>query len=308
MTKRWVATYGARFGVSLLASLSACVPSDFDGLDDPRDASGPQIEPPIDAPIDAVPSDGWRDDAAAFDPPATSPSDATDAATSGRVQDASMPPLSGLDAALPAQPDAALAPTLDAAFLPALDAATPPDMTTPDASAPCACPCSDARCSNESGCSDGSREVFLDQMQFPTIAGCGALWANNSMAAARTGQRCGDDLAQQCVAPEDACALGWHVCGRNGARDLSDRISLSQCNTQYGKWAAALTDYGCDPCADGPGNGAVCCGSNCITQGGTCVWPGKTPWFNYTGDHLNSCASIGNLTNDQQMGVLCCRD
>jgi hypothetical protein len=168
--------------------------------------------------------------------------------------------------------------------------------------------CLDGACANVSGCSDGTREAFVDVHAFPTIAGCAAGWSLSSMAAAPTGQRCGNGLALPCLVPADACAAGWHVCGLRGPRELSDRVTRAECVTPPGRFAAAISDHHCDECGNGFGYGAVCCGASCWVEGGTCVWPDATPWFGLDANrYIMACAAIHNPLPDSQ-GALCCHD
>jgi hypothetical protein len=160
-----------------------------------------------------------------------------------------------------------------------------------------------------SGCSDGTRESFKDTAQFPTIAGCGAAWGETSMRAPATGVACGNDLGT-CSAPADACATGWHVCGAPpyGPQDISGRISVDGCLGQPGEFAAALGDQTCDPCTPStPGAGAACCGSACIQQNGSCIYPSQTAWFGVIGGHTNLCGDIIAM-DPASRGALCCKD
>ncbi len=96
------------------------------------------------------------------------------------------------------------------------------------------------------GCADGTREGFVDAIEFPAIAGCAASWDGTpSLRAPGTGARCGYSVdatgtrtnETKCLAPRDACAAGWHFCGETtvgdwlesgGRRGLGD-LSESDC-------------------------------------------------------------------------------
>src|SRR5512143_4028956 len=57
------------------------------------------------------------------------------------------------------------------------------------------------------GCADGTREAFVDQATYPTLAGCAATWGSTqSLRSAKSGTPCGGTVA--CTVPADACATG----------------------------------------------------------------------------------------------------
>jgi hypothetical protein len=172
------------------------------------------------------------------------------------------------------------------------------------------------------GCSDGTREGFVDLAQYPTIAGCAASWTGTvSLRASATGAACGDSSAgpgAPCAAPADACATGWRMCGDTGdPSDVSSRLSVAQCSADaVGTFMAAMshcTSY--NPCVYTPPFGcnasgafcaeAVCCGTACNTNN-VCkdgVYAGATE-VRWTMNTHPGCAEIpqGIVT-----GVLCCK-
>jgi hypothetical protein len=156
-----------------------------------------------------------------------------------------------------------------------------------------------------SGCSDGAREAFLPVATWPRIAGCTAWWALASMRDAKTGVACGFE-GDQCAVPADACGAGWHVCGSPlyGPTEISSQATAEECAAQPGAFAAALGDQHCEPCSE-EGDGAACCGSECVPQKGNCIYPGATSWFGVLYDHTNLCGAIESY--DVRQGVLCCR-
>jgi hypothetical protein len=158
------------------------------------------------------------------------------------------------------------------------------------------------------GCSDGTREAFLDLAKFPDIAGCAATWPVSSMRAPRKLPRCGNSAAA-CEAPLDACAEGWHVCGNTegNATDITSRIGQADCSAQKGRFAGALGDQSCTPCTE-LGAGAVCCGDGCIQQQGSCLWPMATAWFGVRDGVAALCGKLDNPIVSDQLGVMCCRD
>jgi hypothetical protein len=170
------------------------------------------------------------------------------------------------------------------------------------------------------GCADGQREGFADLTKFPDIAGCLGVWDGEmTLRKGKTSKACGDDL-EICGSPSDVCAVGWHLCGRDGDyKDLSERISGQECREGAGpgKFVAGIshvlakkecapepgptTRY---PCLDeGFGAEPVCCGELC--NYGKCkdsVWPGATP---ISVGKAQGCSSV---TSDRNGGIMCCRD
>lgn len=170
------------------------------------------------------------------------------------------------------------------------------------------------------GCSDGQREAFADLKRFPNIAGCVGRWqGRKKLTADRVGPACGDDGAA-CVSPADLCAVGWHICSRDGnSADLRDRISWKDCDTQAGpgRFVAGMS-HGQEaricppppgphtrfPCMErGVCSEPVCCGDACSY--GACrdaVWRGKT---RISRASPNGC---GAALSKVHGGILCCRD
>ncbi|MET0339624.1 MAG: hypothetical protein ABW252_01410 [Polyangiales bacterium] len=159
----------------------------------------------------------------------------------------------------------------------------------------------------EVGCSDGTREAFVEIARFADVAGCAATWPKRSMRAAREIGSCGNGLGG-CRAPVDACAPGWHVCGAvDGPADVTARIAQADCVAQPGRFAIALGDHSCTDCGE-RASGAACCGAGCLLQGGDCLWPDATAWFGALGESRNLCREIENPLVRADVGVMCCRD
>lgn len=167
---------------------------------------------------------------------------------------------------------------------------------------------------NLSGCADGEREGFPSLSTHPTIAACGATWANTAdLRAARTSNFCGDDLGT-CAAPVDACAPGWHVCLTAGdPTELANRATEAECADAGGKvgavYVAAMSHcttvctydlpLGC--AANMDCSEPVCCGEGCRTnQGCLAAVYTSTPIIS---NNLNGC---GDLLGSSVTGVLCC--
>lgn len=76
------------------------------------------------------------------------------------------------------------------------------------------------------GCSDGSREGFLDKKKYPLAAACGGAWSvpgvhKGTPACGRQAGNTGTNSSGTGCNVEDLCAEGWHVC--YGAKDLKER-------------------------------------------------------------------------------------
>jgi hypothetical protein len=175
----------------------------------------------------------------------------------------------------------------------------------------CTAQCKWGNCSvpNTVGCSDGTRDGFLGTTAFARIAGCLGDWNEGSMRAPKTGMRCGNSLATRCAVPADLCAPGWHVCGTPpyGPSDISAKITNAQCiSEKTGAYAAALGDQECEPCS-AAGFGAICCGTPCVQQNGSCVWADATAWVGVIAGHDNRCSDVYN-SYPSTMGALCCMD
>ena len=160
---------------------------------------------------------------------------------------------------------------------------------------------------SRSGCADGTREAFADPTKYPSIAGCEANWPAASTRAPTTGRACGNTLGIACRVPADACATGWHVCGRPpyGPVDIYAKLSANECETPPGRFAMALGDTDCEACADEQGKGAACCGTDCTQAFGDCVFPARTAWFGFVSGRLGLCGGLAAVAPGQ--GVLCCR-
>lgn len=78
------------------------------------------------------------------------------------------------------------------------------------------------------GCSDGTREGFIDLIRFNNLAACGGAWTvpgihHNVPACGRQSGNTGANKAGTGCNLEDLCAEGWHVClGRGDVMTRSD--------------------------------------------------------------------------------------
>jgi hypothetical protein len=76
------------------------------------------------------------------------------------------------------------------------------------------------------GCSDGTREGFMDPLVFPALAACGGAWDvpgihHDAPECGREAGNTGNNSAGEGCNVEDLCAEGWHVC--LGKTDVKQR-------------------------------------------------------------------------------------
>ena len=145
----------------------------------------------------------------------------------------------------------------------------------------------------ETGCSDGSREGYLDAQVYPDIAACGGAWtipgianfapafapacpslAVNDTRTPACDRQAGDDSANpsgtNCNA-EDICAEGWHIC--LGVNDLkaATPTPTTGCSGAVPPGSGPLwfatrqATNGCGQCADGTSVASSCNSSACTS-------------------------------------------
>lgn len=144
-----------------------------------------------------------------------------------------------------------------------------------------------------SGCSDGTREGFLDVVDYPKIAGCsggfsvpGLLDAVTPTCGFAAGNSGGNPGGVGCSAA-DLCAPGFHIC--KGADDVQSR-SPTGCNGAASGpnlfFATGQSSTGCGLCALGTGmNPAICNGCSCA---------GNCAQTLLTANDLFGCGSLGS--------------
>lgn len=80
------------------------------------------------------------------------------------------------------------------------------------------------------GCSDGTREGFLDETRYPDIAACSGAWNipgihhDEGPACGRLSGNNGANIYGTGCNVEDLCAAGWHVC--HGVDDIANHSSI----------------------------------------------------------------------------------
>jgi hypothetical protein len=165
------------------------------------------------------------------------------------------------------------------------------------------------------GCADGSREGFVAL----DVAGCAASWTGAlSLRTPQTGTPCGNDLAA-CLAPADACAVGWHICGGDGnVAELTlpslTTLDANECATGAAGRFVAAASHCATICTYPPMDmfectttsicgQPICCGMSCVdSQCNDGVWPDGTR------QHQSFGSTCGAAQANEMTGVLCCRD
>lgn len=147
-----------------------------------------------------------------------------------------------------------------------------------------------ATTTRQTGCSDGTREGFVDATRYPSIAGCSGAWRipgilgfNPGEAPACPGLRTFDTRTPACGREPgpfgtnsagvdcnvaDLCAEGWHVC--NSAAEVA-ALSHTGCdgavpsNSPSLFFATRQSSNGCGVCATGDRTGGTCDSESCTS-------------------------------------------
>ncbi len=160
-----------------------------------------------------------------------------------------------------------------------------------------------------SGCSDGTREGFLDEVKYPGIAGCsggfsvpGILGALTPQCAFSAGNSGNNPKGAGCSAA-DLCAPGFHVCQSAGDVQASSPTGCTGAATSPGLFfATQQSSTGCSLCALGNGADPVVC------NGCSCAPNCKQTAL--TANDLFGCGSLGNSVSscsalDRSSGNTC---
>lgn len=104
------------------------------------------------------------------------------------------------------------------------------------------------------GCSDGTREGFLDVAEYPHIAACGGAFdvpgLDGAPQCARVAGNHGPNEDGLGCAAADLCAPGWHVC--RGPGDVDDRVGVAGCLDAVDPFYANLGEPPLGEGVDGP--------------------------------------------------------
>ncbi|MDI3289140.1 MopE-related protein [Polyangium sp. 15x6] len=160
----------------------------------------------------------------------------------------------------------------------------------------------DDACVKPNGCSDGTREGFVDEQQFPLIAACSGGWSVPGIHTAPvpqcnhvTGNTSPNPNGNGCSAA-DLCSPGFHVC--KGADDVASHAPDGCFGVGFTPnvfFATGQGSTGCGICTLGTNTDPdICNGCSC---GGDCATT------ELTANDLFGCGTLGN-SNDGNCGVL----
>jgi hypothetical protein len=185
------------------------------------------------------------------------------------------------------------------------------------------------------GCADGTREAFTDQVRFPSIAGCAGGWSvpglltEPSMAptCARAAGNDGSNPAGVDCTVEDLCAEGWHVC--RGASELTlvggncQEAGIAPATPAGGAMFFATRQRGtaptgCSPDATTGSNNLHGCGNFGRVEDPGCAPPlnrqleatvcaANPPWSCTDPAGIMTEAMVATKSGSAAGGVLCCR-
>jgi hypothetical protein len=189
------------------------------------------------------------------------------------------------------------------------------------------------------GCSDGTREGFIDSNTFYMIAGCSGGWAMPGLTSGQSGApyfactsagNSGSNPYGASCNAANLCASGWHIC--LGAQDVASHLPSGK--TCYDSWTGSekrffatrqpsqgngycntsgMNDiFGCGNFGDPPQLGS--CGMLNAFSSEDCLAIAKAPGSNTI---VWDCAASGDTQNELYLvkkngpelgGVLCCKD
>jgi hypothetical protein len=183
------------------------------------------------------------------------------------------------------------------------------------------------------GCSDGTREAFIDAARFPSVAGCSGGWSvpglltEQSMAPGCT-RTAGNDSSNPsgtgCTI-EDLCADGWHVC--RGASELTlagvtcQDAGIGPVTGGRGVFFATrqrgTAPTGCSPGATTGSNNLHGCGNFGRVEDPGCAPPldrqiestvcaANPPWVCNDPTSIMTEAMVVTKSGSEAGGVLCC--
>jgi len=183
------------------------------------------------------------------------------------------------------------------------------------------------------GCSDGTREAYIDVNAEPAIAGCsGGFSVAGVVSVASLTPACGRVSGNDSSNPSgtgcsvaDLCAVGWHVC--ESSADVASSASTGMCPPAESTptlWITRQTgpDGAGDACASTGVNNLLGCGAlignkaepNCAPLNQSlhqadCA--ATSTWFcgtvSPTFDEATIVTKSGSLENSDEGGALCCR-
>jgi hypothetical protein len=188
----------------------------------------------------------------------------------------------------------------------------------------------------EIGCSDGTREGYLDRNMYPNIAACAGGWAEPGLAsnASRTPEcdrragNDGDKADGRGCSVTDLCASGWHVCETahavsvaTGTRGCADAIAPSGDKLVFFVTRQRANGLACDATNQTGANNLYGCGTIGSTADKASCAPftrmlrdsdcqSQFPWVCSDGPNGTSTDEYTVVTKQgsSRGGALCCKD
>jgi len=185
-----------------------------------------------------------------------------------------------------------------------------------------------------SGCSDGTREAFIDAVRFPSVAGCSGGWSVPGVLTVRSmapecTRTAGNDSSNPSGAGctvEDLCADGWHVCRDASELTLADvtcqDAGIGPVTASGGAFFATrqrgTAPTGCSPGATTGSNNLHGCGNIGRLEDPGCAPPfdrqiestvcaANPPWVCSDPTSIMNEAMVVTKSGSEAGGVLCCR-
>jgi len=183
------------------------------------------------------------------------------------------------------------------------------------------------------GCSDGTREAFIDAVRFPSVAGCAGGWSvpgvltaqSMTPACARAAGNDGSNPSGTGCTVEDLCADGWHVC-RDASELTRAGVTCQDAGigpATGGRGAFFLTGQrgtaptGCSPDAMTGSNNLHGCGNFGRAEDPGCAPPfdrqientvcaANPPWACSDASSMMTEAMVVTKSGPEAGGVLCC--
>lgn len=182
------------------------------------------------------------------------------------------------------------------------------------------------------GCSDGTREAFVNMGTHKNIAGCSGGWSvagvtTQSSMSPQCGRIAGNtsvNLMGNGCSVEDLCAAGWHVC--SSSAEVQMKSGTGVCDTvsmlsSPGFWLTRQSEDMNGNCVQGGHNNILGCtlgqtgglapGQNCAPLD-SAMWYGMCqnfpPWQCGNSGTSQSEADLVTKGGSSGGGVICCRD
>ncbi len=174
----------------------------------------------------------------------------------------------------------------------------------------------------DTGCADGTREGFDDELNIAACAGGFQIAGITGAETPSCNRQAGNDGAKPNGADcsvDDLCAEGWHVCADAG--DVARSTSTGECEMGAGNtfWLTRQAQNENGECAGSGSNNLLGCGNDVGQDPPAGCEPLNTElrytdcltldsWDCGTSDDANFEADVVVKTTPREGGVLCCRN